>query len=505
MSPHVVCRVCNVAGHIATQCPLARGRGSNGRGAITTVTTATVSSRNAPAANYMYYVDPDSGRIAAALPTQNFGVAYYGHGGQGYMPMGPGGAGYPHYMMAMGMPGNAPAMIPVYAPRGAAGTGVAAEMASSEATEPNNGGSGGHDDVEGGEMPMHAAVYPYYDASGMAFFPTSPVLSSATTPMSSAGASPYLMSADTMNMSSVLLMDSLTLDGPDGAALALPPPPLQPPSGSDGCTLWMGSLAPWMTDKFVALLFHDYLGERVSVRVMLDSRGLPAGYGFVRFLTHAGARRALESLHGTPITGTDRAFQLNWAVRRPSAGNFTRSGGSRSPPSQDVTDGSASATAAAADEGTTNNGAADPTGVDAAAAKLASQVSADAPAAADGGSDAQPGGASTNGEAGVPAGTRGSGPRPLAERSENGKTVWTVFVGNIGPDVTEMMLLETFHKRYPTVVSARLAVHPATFAHQGFGFVSFSDYAAAHSTLSDMQGELCGSRPLRISSARPRR
>ncbi|CAB4409694.1 unnamed protein product [Rhizophagus irregularis] len=41
--------------------------------------------------------------------------------------------------------------------------------------------------------------------------------------------------------------------------------------------------------------------------------GANAGYCFVDFVSNAAAVKALNTVNGTPIPGTNRLFKLNWA------------------------------------------------------------------------------------------------------------------------------------------------------------------------------------------------
>ncbi|KAK3188358.1 hypothetical protein Dsin_027919 [Dipteronia sinensis] len=52
---------------------------------------------------------------------------------------------------------------------------------------------------------------------------------------------------------------------------------------------------------------------------------------------------------------------------------------------------------------------------------------------------------------------------------------FTVFVGDLAPDVTDYMLQETFRARYPTVKGAKVVIDRLTGRTKGYGFVRFSD------------------------------
>jgi len=76
----------------------------------------------------------------------------------------------------------------------------------------------------------------------------------------------------------------------------------------------------------------------------------------------------------------------------------------------------------------------------------------------------------------------------------------SIYVGDLGPEVNDALLLNTFSK-YPSVKSAKIVVDPTNWASKGYGFVRFGDYNEANKALTEMQGVQCGSRPMKISIA----
>ncbi|KAF9924448.1 hypothetical protein BGZ75_008752 [Mortierella antarctica] len=81
---------------------------------------------------------------------------------------------------------------------------------------------------------------------------------------------------------------------------------------------------------------------------------------------------------------------------------------------------------------------------------------------------------------------------------------FSVFVGDLSPEVTEYMLLSTFQERYISCKSAKIMTDPATGLSRGYGFVRFTDENDQQRSLQEMQGVYCGSRPIRISMATPK-
>jgi len=138
-------------------------------------------------------------------------------------------------------------------------------------------------------------------------------------------------------------------------------------------TLWMGELEPWMDENYVRQSWYT-LGEQVNVKFIRDKfTGANAGYCFVDFVSNAAAVKALSTVNGTVIPGTNRVFKLNWA-----------SGG-------------------------------------------------------------------------------GLGDRPRDDRGPE----FSIFVGDIGPEVTEWMLVSLFQQRYPTCKSAKIMTDPMTGISRG--------------------------------------
>ncbi|TYJ20772.1 hypothetical protein E1A91_A08G019300v1 [Gossypium mustelinum] len=78
-------------------------------------------------------------------------------------------------------------------------------------------------------------------------------------------------------------------------------------------TLWIGDLQFWVDESYLNSCFA-YTGELVSIKIIRNKiTGLPEGYGFVEFVSHAAAERILQTYNGTPMPGTEQMFRLNWA------------------------------------------------------------------------------------------------------------------------------------------------------------------------------------------------
>lgn len=96
-----------------------------------------------------------------------------------------------------------------------------------------------------------------------------------------------------------------------------------------------------------------------------------------------------------------------------------------------------------------------------------------------------------------------SGGGLLDKRDDRGPE-FSIFVGDLAPDVTEFALHQLFQSRYPSCKSAKIMTDPVTNTSRGYGFVRFSDESEMQRALTEMQGFYCGSRPMRISTATPK-
>jgi RNA recognition motif-containing protein len=92
----------------------------------------------------------------------------------------------------------------------------------------------------------------------------------------------------------------------------------------------------------------------------------------------------------------------------------------------------------------------------------------------------------------------------LQDRRDDRGPEFSIFVGDLGPEVTEYMLVSLFQVRYQSCKSAKIMADPMSGQSRGYGFVRFSEEAERDRALSEMQGVYCGNRPMRISTAVPK-
>ncbi|KAH7290409.1 hypothetical protein KP509_30G047300 [Ceratopteris richardii] len=90
-------------------------------------------------------------------------------------------------------------------------------------------------------------------------------------------------------------------------------PPSQP-SLDEVKSLWVGDLQFWMDESYLYNCFV-HTGEVVSAKVIRNKiTSASEGYGFVEFVSHAAAERALQMYNGTLMPQTEQNFRINWAA-----------------------------------------------------------------------------------------------------------------------------------------------------------------------------------------------
>jgi RNA recognition motif-containing protein len=92
----------------------------------------------------------------------------------------------------------------------------------------------------------------------------------------------------------------------------------------------------------------------------------------------------------------------------------------------------------------------------------------------------------------------------LVDRRDDRGPEYSIFVGDLGPEVNEFVLVSLFQSRFPSCKSAKIMTDAVTGQSRGYGFVRFSDESDQQRALVEMQGVYCGNRPMRISTATPK-
>lgn len=78
---------------------------------------------------------------------------------------------------------------------------------------------------------------------------------------------------------------------------------------------------------------------------------------------------------------------------------------------------------------------------------------------------------------------------------------YTIFVGDLAADVTDYLLQETFKSHYTSVKGAKVVTDRLTGCSKGYGFVRFGDATEQARALTEMNGMVCSTRPMRVGPA----
>ncbi|KAI9274663.1 hypothetical protein BDA99DRAFT_431998 [Phascolomyces articulosus] len=92
----------------------------------------------------------------------------------------------------------------------------------------------------------------------------------------------------------------------------------------------------------------------------------------------------------------------------------------------------------------------------------------------------------------------------LIDRREDRQPEYSIFVGDLSPECTELNLLNAFQANYRSCKSAKIMTDPRTGLTRGYGFVRFTEQTDQQRALIEMQGFMMGSRPIRVSVATPK-
>ena len=98
--------------------------------------------------------------------------------------------------------------------------------------------------------------------------------------------------------------------------------------------------------------------------------------------------------------------------------------------------------------------------------------------------------------------------RPPVNRMRNspdigrGHSDYSLFVGDLGMEVTEPELFAKFNQSFPgEVKQAKIMIDPSSGASKGFGFIRFLSVEAQQRALQSMNGIIIGQRPIRLGLA----
>ena len=77
---------------------------------------------------------------------------------------------------------------------------------------------------------------------------------------------------------------------------------------------------------------------------------------------------------------------------------------------------------------------------------------------------------------------------------------YRIFCGNLGPEVTDSVLLNAF-KRYTSIQKSRVIRDGHTQKSKGYGFVSFRNPKDFLRALKEMNGKFIGTRPVKLQKS----
>ncbi|KAL6976213.1 hypothetical protein U1Q18_025004 [Sarracenia purpurea var. burkii] len=78
---------------------------------------------------------------------------------------------------------------------------------------------------------------------------------------------------------------------------------------------------------------------------------------------------------------------------------------------------------------------------------------------------------------------------------------YTIFVRDLAADVSDYLLLETFKAHYPSIKGVKFVTDRVTGRTKGYGFVKFADESEQLRAMTEINGMVCSSRPMRIGPA----
>lgn len=76
---------------------------------------------------------------------------------------------------------------------------------------------------------------------------------------------------------------------------------------------------------------------------------------------------------------------------------------------------------------------------------------------------------------------------------------FSVYVGDLDPNVTDSILLDAFSQRYKSIINANVIVDPITKRSKKYGFVRFSNFEEQQKAIVEMNGKYILSRPIKLN------
>lgn len=87
------------------------------------------------------------------------------------------------------------------------------------------------------------------------------------------------------------------------------------------------------------------------------------------------------------------------------------------------------------------------------------------------------------------------------QRRQDDSPDYTVFVGDLAADVSDVMLQDAFRTHYSSVKGAKVITDHITGRSKGYGFVRFGDEGEQQRAMTEMNGAVLSTRPMRTGPA----
>lgn len=87
------------------------------------------------------------------------------------------------------------------------------------------------------------------------------------------------------------------------------------------------------------------------------------------------------------------------------------------------------------------------------------------------------------------------------QRRQDDSPDYTIFVGDLAADVTDVMLQDAFRTHYTSIKGAKVITDHTTGRSKGYGFVRFGDEGEQQRAMTEMNGVVLSTRPMRIGPA----
>eukprot|EP01091_Cochliopodium_minus_P012668 TRINITY_DN3888_c0_g1_i1.p1 TRINITY_DN3888_c0_g1~~TRINITY_DN3888_c0_g1_i1.p1 ORF type:complete len:502 (+),score=137.07 TRINITY_DN3888_c0_g1_i1:78-1583(+) len=260
----------------------------------------------------------------------------------------------------------------------------------------------------------------------------------------------------------------------------------------EGCkTIWAGDLHG--CDEIYVKSIFSHVGEVVSVKLIKDKNTQqPTGYGFVEFATPYQAQMALN-LNGTTVGYTGRFYRLNWAKNIPNQVNDQQPqmhnprqmrGPNNQNPNYNMRQNQMNTNYHQKSHHMNHNNMYQPMQQN----HMQNQ-----------GFYQQQTHTAKRKYNQQPHNPTGNFQPNIIDTEVMGD--FSIFVGDLGPEVNDYMLRNAFQK-YKSLATAKVILDPISSVSKMYGFVSFNDANDYHNALAHMGGTIVGTRPIKVNTSK---